>query len=424
MRNLVRLLLLVSVIMALFLGTNVLRSLGYMMGEDSAPAWQKLFPALYPMVLVFILVLARSNFNTLYKRKTIEVHFLAFMLFFLAMLKFFNALSSISFIPNTILLPILFSISLDERDISNVLKIKRLLLTFFLINSSLAIVERLRNAHFFESNVENLDFFGFRSTALHDHPLNNAFITSIIMVFILFSTMKLHVRYAYYMLGYFSIICFGSRSSILICTLVLVIYFFKDLFSNVQVHKKLLTVLFMVVSVTAVSYALLYTSIGERLMNKLYMDESANVRLNVFDIFDMLDSSNLIWGNSSEAVEKFTSEIGIATIENFWIGWIIRFGLVVAPILIFFLVKFIAKLLATYPTISKSIITLALLGIASTNNSLSSNTIILSIFVLCSYAFNTQRKYRLVRVNVPIKTRRVDIDEQDPIPVLLTSFHS
>ena len=135
-------------------------------------------------------------------------------------------------------------------------------------------------------------------------------------------------------------------------------------------------------------------------MNKLYFDDSASVRLDIFNVFDVINYQDLLWGSSQTDTEILTEGIGIATIENFWLAWIIRFGIIFGTILIIYFIYFCYVSLDDYNFFDKTLILLTFFGISSTNLSLGSNTAAISIFVICAYAFksNMLKKYKFITV--------------------------
>jgi hypothetical protein len=130
------------------------------------------------------------------------------------------------------------------------------------------------------------------------------------------------------------------------------------------------------------------TSIAERLVNTAYFDDSASVRLDVFNIFEIIDSDKLLWGSSDEQTESIRDRAGVFQIENFWVIWILRFGLVFAVGLIYYFISFLYKHLFHLRRFDKFLVLFTFLGIASTNNSLGTITGALSFFVVCSFVFS------------------------------------
>ena len=71
---------------------------------------------------------------------------------------------------------------------SYILRAKKILITFYIIECGLAIFERIIGTNMFVK--VNAGYDGFRSYSLIGHPLQNALCVSIMMSFILFSDLK------------------------------------------------------------------------------------------------------------------------------------------------------------------------------------------------------------------------------------------
>jgi hypothetical protein len=88
----------------------------------------------------------------------------------------------------------------------------------------------------------------------------------------------------------------------------------------------------------------------------------------------------------------------ITIIENFWIIWILRLGLVLASIFALTLLRFLFVRLKSFTLFNRLFILGAFLGCASSNISLASVTPAISIFVVCTYVFAPQMWQRHVKV--------------------------
>lgn len=387
--------IILSINMALFLGVNVLRNFGYKINDESASAIQKLFPSFILMACVSFVQIS-LNKNQL-SAKSLDIKFLLFSVILILYLITNNLTSNLAFIPNTIVLPILFSICIDSNNEQFLKKIKKIIIFFFIINCSVAILERYLTIHLFEIIIETTDYSGFRATAFQNHPLNNALITSVIMSFVLISNLNNAKKYTLFMLGFISIICYGSRSSIIGCTLMLFVHLIHDLlFSKYYPRqigaKNMTTYCFIFFGIISTYFLITYTQFGERLMNTAYFDDSANVRLEAFNIFNSIKVEDLLWGFSFQRINKMQSAAGIHLLENFWIEWLLRFGIVLTALLIPLFIAFIWNKTSQHSSFKRMFVTIFFLGIASTNNSLASSTAVVSVFILCSYCFFSHRK--------------------------------
>lgn len=366
---------------------------------------QKIFPSFFILVpLVFTKFLSKSGSEHFFRNERAAIHFASYLSFLLLYVIIFQSarLPAIRLL-NTLLIPVLFSLCLGVLDGKSLLKIRSLVLAFFVLNSCLAISERIFTFHLFYPYTDvDLDGSGFRSTALQNHPLNNALITLLVMSFVLISNMKRIYQYLLMMLGLVAIISFGSRSSLAGFLLVIFVFVLKSFVNNTSsssVSSRISLLTTMVIGFGGVYYFFIDSPFAERLINHSHFDDSADVRIQVFQVFGMLDTQKLLWGASADDIESIKNMIQIGVIENFWIIWIMRFGLIFTFLLLYFFVKFLFTRLHRFSLFDKIVTLILFLGVASTNNSLDSTTGVVSFFVICSHVFPKERRaFKLLKI--------------------------
>jgi hypothetical protein len=371
----------------------VLHNLGYGYGGENVPAYQKLHPAFLIMCPLMAFVIC-NRFSQLYVRKKLEIYFLLFLGISIIYIYVNDLTGSIAYIPNTLLLPLCFSICLNERNFSFLMKLKKLIILFFVFNSTLAIVEMLVRHNFF--TIYDYDTIShFRSTAFQGHPLNNALVTSVIMAFILMSGLRERTKNILLLLGLVSIVCYGARGSLLVLGVMLFFYLlaynppinFPDI-KNIRRKRKQRALLVLTI-VLITTLVIVYTPYGARIFELRSLDDSSTgVRIESLKFFNIIDIHEYLWGASDKATETITDKIEVEIIENFWILWVIRFGLILTVGLSFLFIKFFYQKVKRYGKFASFFIPVTFLAVASTNNSLASSTPIISIYVLCAYAFN------------------------------------
>jgi hypothetical protein len=363
-----------------------------MYGNENAPVYQKLHPAFLVMCPLMVFIICNS-ISQLYIKKKLEIYFLLFLSISIAYIYLNDLTGSISYIPNTLLLPLCFSICLNEKKFSFLMKLRRLIILFFILNSTLAIVEMLIQHNFFIPE-DYYTFDHFRSTAFQDHPLNNALVTSVIMAFILMSNFKERTKNILLLLGLISIVCYGARGAMFVWAIMLPVYL---LVYNSPINsgtkdsrkKRKQKILLGVIILLIIALIIIYTSYGARILELRSLDDSSTwARIEALHFFTNIDIREFLWGTSAKTVEKVGEIIGVEIIENFWILWSIRFGLIMAICLSFLFVRFIYQKVRCYGKFASFFIPITFLAIASTNNSLAAATPVISVYVLCSYAFN------------------------------------
>ncbi|WP_035668042.1 VpsF family polysaccharide biosynthesis protein [Flavobacterium sp. 83] len=381
------------IICTLFFGTNVLYVLGWMTGTSNVSSYQLLLPQFYLAVLL-IFFMNKKNVLRKSREELIVVVVLCCMVLFMVILGNTGSMSSI---PNGLLLPVLISIIIKHMPRSITKNLRSLLLFFLICNSAMAILERVLNFNFFPFTGSYIitdwvsEDTSFRSTAFQNHPLNNALMTSILMSFVLIDAeISIWKKYAYLLSGFLSLLCFNTRSSIVLWAIVLVCYFVLNLSSrktSMKQIKPLIIIAFSLVIMT-IFYFFITLNWGDRLLNiDVTSDKSALARFEIWSIFDHYSIMDFLFGMSSDEYNNILSIMSFGHVENYWIIFVIRYGLIFTFLFTFAYFKLFKSLLSFYRTRDVIFISIIFLFLSSTNNSLAFNDQVLSVFLLCCYAF-------------------------------------
>lgn len=275
--------------------------------------------------------------------------------------------------------------------------ITKLIFYAFILETGLAIVERLLNQNILGWNIGNeIIFIGdkesadFRSTALYGHPLYNALMVSTIMSFILISPIKDKYKYILWGMGYVAILCFNTRASIVGNALLMIVYLGNSIFSRTLSLKNKMKIIFSVIILSCIAVSLfLNAGFGNRILEMGLFDEnSAQVRIDIWSIFNYIKLEDLLWGISHKDMQYLLYMGGLYATENFWIDQILRLGIIFCLFYWGTLFIFINKLYKEYTFFNKSFTFCTFFLIASTNNSLSSNYLALFQFLLLIVTFN------------------------------------
>jgi len=270
-----------------------------------------------------------------------------------------------------LLVPILLSLTNKQKHF-----VITLLAYLVLFNACLAIVEFSLSSRLI--SVEFSSFSHFRSTALLTHPLNNALITASLAMLLMDKTRLPSI--VYFFIVFIALFAFGGRGStaiFLFAFVLLALPTIHDFFIKGVVMSKLRFALFqagLCVTAFAAIVALTATPIGDRILSKMYVDNSASARFKVFDFLERM-SFNEFWFGASESSReniKFFSDINV--IENYLVGWVANFGLLGLLLLVvgvFYLPITMASKVGTKASLSMFILFFA----SITNNALSTKTI-------------------------------------------------
>lgn len=391
----------------LFAGVNVLNYIGWGIGLDYVENWKKILPVVY----IYVPLVIYKNFMVKNKREDYlknkyEYRLLMILFILICFMIVMEHDNVYGMIINSLLLPILVSIVIpkDRYSICNyniARNIRKIIYSFFIIECGIAIIERLYLINIFPlagsgiSMLENGFKGSFRSTALHNHPLQNALCVSIIMSFVLVTYNKEIKKMLIIILGYISILCFNTRSSIVGWVLLFIIYIIYNIFFEKKktALAKYGLVVFAGIIVVFIIWIITTFSLGDRIINLgLFDNSSAYERIKIWDIFRVYSIMDFLLGVSSSTAKTITSSVGVVVVENYWLVFLLRFGVIFLLFIAIYYAGLIKKLLNGYSSFQKYFVIICFLFISSTNNSLASAAPALVLFIVCCYIFNPQIK--------------------------------
>ena len=272
------------------MGTGVLGYLNYNLSDPSAPFYFKIHPATYLIFGIFLFQIFIGKFSiyeNVYKDTYTRNYFIC-VVSLLLYLFVADKFTGISFIIDTLLVPALLFSYLLSKNYNLRKKVIELSFYLIVINSVVGILERIFSFHLFPI----IYTYGedFRSTALLGHPLNNALITFIFILYILVNDIPHLKKNMLLVVLFTALICYGSRGSLVVSVLAFFIYYgIPLLFSKREYYKnanKFVLLILLAFTTSLIGYLLLYTSLGERITSTSFFDESANVRLESLYIID------------------------------------------------------------------------------------------------------------------------------------------
>lgn len=283
-------------------------------------------------------------------------------------------------------------------------KATKVILFFYVVECGLAIFERITLTNIFPWNINTDsitmmmdtgdDAGEFRSFALLGHPLQNALPVCTMMAFILCSTtMKTYRKILLWLLGYVAIFCFNTRSSMVGAAFILGLYLLKEYMTNRKISfaKKNIMLFGAMVGAIGFVYVAVSLNLGGRLFEMGLFDEnSAQVRVDTWSIFDYFKLSDFMFGVGDNAREKILFRAGLYTTENFWIDYLISLGVIGFGILIYAYILAIRSIYHNFKFWDIIITLASFILIASTNNSLSASWMPLFIYMIsiCIFSYN------------------------------------
>ena len=378
--------------MTLFLGVNILYTIGFKDPYDTSISLNSSVPLSTWLLLII------GSIYLFTKKKLIKNYEISFLIFCF-IYTFFNTIilqrsANLVIIINSFIAPIF--ISLLAKNIPSAKKnIYKIILLYFIAECGVAISERIFSENFLIAASETtfMDMSmshdeGFRSASIHGHPLQGALMVSVIMGFIYIANIKIRNKIALLILGCMALLSFNTRSSICFWGGMLTLLLLQIIFSKkYTVTNKLSS--FFLLSIAAIGlWYLLQSGWGGRLLElSLFDEDSAQARIDVFQMFNFISFKQILWGISEKDIINIMSKSGIGIIENYWISYILSFGLICTLIFATFVFLCLKPLFKNIATIKIIISVGSFLIISSTNNSMLSGVPALILLVLCVYSF-------------------------------------
>lgn len=373
-----------GIIVYLFITTTVAAHLGI----DSVGTASTLL-----IVVSIIYKISKYNINNIISKFKIESKIIVFGLILL-LLKFiindFNILKQILFF---LLIPPFVSILISVQNIKSKNIIKNIIIIFYITECVLAIYEKSFAVNFFPYDIflggNDIEEFGFRSTAFLGHPLSNALCVSTIMGFILTSAIKPGGKIILIAIGYIAIMAFNARAAMIIWTIIVPIYFMRTFYKNRKRFISSKTLLISIISIFII-YNLVVQGFGDRLFQGAIIDGSSMTRVDVFRSFEFVGSKDFWFGNSSNYL-SIMEKLNAGGVENSYIVVALNYGIVAAFILFVLYFLWVKRFLQNYTRFDKFIIIMTFVIVGSTNNSLA-GSVSWMIFIFCVNSFNSPIK--------------------------------
>lgn len=275
--------------------------------------------------------------------------------------------------------------------------IKRFLLFFYVVECGMALCEFITHKHifgWFDPTYRNaiMSFRSnedFRSVALMGAPLTNALIVTVMMLFYLFtSEYSMKNKIILWAFGLIAVFCFNARMAIAVNLASMLVFIAKGLFQkNVAIIRNIIITSFFICVVISVLY--LY-GLGERFWNvgNIGSDSSIDIRLRLFKYMMKSNWTDYLWGYSTSQMQhEMATSMKVRVIENFWILYFFRFGIIATSFFSLCYYHIGKQLFSSYSKLDKITVSLFFILLASSNISLGTNYTPLLVFLLCCYVY-------------------------------------
>ncbi|ALJ00981.1 VpsF family polysaccharide biosynthesis protein [Rufibacter tibetensis] len=387
-------------VLFLFLGQNVLDVLHYPQSDPTSGPIFRLHPATYLLFGLWGVEFIKKNSIYNIDSFTERAFGIVVLLVFIYSITLGKSKANF-FILDTLFAPVLLIHYLQDKPDEFKEKLLYWLKVFFIINCSLAIVERGLSTIILRPSVEAV-FESFRSYALLGHPLNNSLVVGFLTLFFVIISETTLKKFFFLGLGIMAIFAFGGRTALagVLMAFPFLLYFDLKNYGSEEAAGKFFNylVLFLVMIALCV-FVLVSTPFGERIFaSSKFDDDSADVRTRVFDMFRHFTPSDLMWGIGEDKILAAMYLEKVDIIENFWIIWVFKYGYVLTGCLGVALFFFLLSLFHHLDTPVKLILLFVIFLIASGNNSMATNTTAISIITLASivgfhaYSYQTEEE--------------------------------
>lgn len=381
--NRMNIIVFILIVFTFFIGDNVLSKYGIQL------QYYKFF-----LIILCLLCLKKIYSNGI-KLFPEAIHLLMFTILYTGFKIFTGGSAGNTNMGIIVILPILIFItylSMERKCLAH--KYKKILYIAYLFECGIAIIEKLLYINIFQFDIgdevvmmSGLSSQEFRSIGLYGHPLQNALVVFTFILFILIYESNIKLKFLLSIIGVISIFCFNTRAAIVMSVLCIALYMLYWIKVTKKTSGIRITVLVCMFIVFVIIYNL-YSSgvIGGRLSSMgLYDDDSASVRIAAWTIFDYYDLSDFIFGINSTELELLKYRVGLYAIENFWLNWILSYGVLFVAGLIMLYIPVMKKLFKKESKFNTFFIIVPFFVLASTNPSLAVSIVPMTSFLLLSY---------------------------------------
>jgi len=351
--------------------------------------FEKIHPAIYLLTIVIILLLFYGKITDLVRlcwqdvNPLLQFFLISFIVTIISVA--LKGTSGMGYLVNTHISAaalgiVTYGCSLKQKKI-----IKSTILIFIFINSLLAIGEFLFQQYLI-GYAEQETMFTFRSAAFFGHPLNNSLITGSALFFLFTTQWSTRTKFLISSCYAVSLLCYGGRMASIICVISMIIFVLVRFFRDFREKPQFLEIsifIFGVPLLVLIGIVLVHDfGIGARIFERELLDQSGMARIKLFSIFSYIPIGTLFTGMPMADIEWLSlSVLNLPIIENFWVLFILMLGLPAALLLGGFLIRMLWQLCIHQQTASK-VGALAFLLIASSNNSLATKSVSLTIIIL------------------------------------------
>jgi polysaccharide biosynthesis protein VpsF len=256
---------------------------------------------------------------------------------------YFNGISGAAFYFDSFWSAALLALLLESATDRQKRWLAKLLVALVIVNVLIGLWESVTRNNWFPfvapatdgtNDLTSLETEDFRANAFYGHPLGASLITS--MAFFLLYSMRIRVIFAGPLIGLLlvGLLAFGGRTALAMTGLFSILAVFYVVTVGI-IRRNLRLDFIMGVAAAAIIAPLLVmiivtqTTIADRIIDTLYFDDSAQVRVTQWMVLDYLSLKNWLFGVPMADLEALKYQIGLGVsedIENFWLLLFLNLG--------------------------------------------------------------------------------------------------
>lgn len=409
---------LIAIVLQLLLSANVLAAMGLDTVGPGGNFFLKVHPSSYIVVIGGIIALKRGeiSLHRRFKRSFGLMMFILGIPSLFAYSIYWTGFSGSAVYIESYWSAGMLALMLESGTPAQKRLLGRVLLYFCVVNVCFALYESMTQTSLFPMQIADLDVGDmpvntdeFRAQAFFNHPLTASLITSM-AIFLLYN-MKMRFVAAGSIFGFLllGLLAYGGRTALGVTLIMSALAALWMLFDGILRRNLKMDFVAAIVSAAIIVPVLAVivvtqTTIGDRIVNNLYFDGSAEVRVTQWLVLDHLTLSNWLFGISHTDLDRIKYQIGLGgaqtDIENFWLLMFLNLGLIGFAVFVAVFVGFLLHLARYAGTMNGWLIVVAAVIIDSTSNSLGVKSVDLFIEVGFVIAVAGFRDFRPARAPV------------------------
>jgi hypothetical protein len=411
----------VAILLQFFLASNVLRTMGINVNMRVHPA-----SMLVLLCAVYALLKGVVPFHQRCRHSSRLLLFVFGVPLLAVYAVYFNGINGAAFYFDSFWSAALLALLLESATDRQKRWLAKLLIALVILNVLIGLWESLTQNNWFPfvaNDIDGVNEFAaqetedFRANAFYGHPLSASLVTA--MAFFLLYSMRIRVIFMGPIIGLLLIglLAFGGRTALGItglfsCIAVVYVLTVGIIRRNLRLDFALGIAVAAIIVPLLIAIVVSQSTIADRIVDTLYFDDSAQVRVTQWMVLDYLSLKNWLFGVPLVDLEALKYRVGLDAnedIENFWLLLFLNLGAIGFVVFAIVFGVFLLHIARYGGGLNGWMLMLSALIIDSSSNSLGtkSNDLFIEVaFLMAMSGFrNYARQPRALRYKPTIKFR-------------------